>query len=64
MPAPPLPRTSAHGVLVADLDTGQVLAAKDPHGRYAPASTLKTLTAVTLIPRLDPRRWSGRRSRT
>jgi D-alanyl-D-alanine carboxypeptidase (penicillin-binding protein 5/6) len=30
-----------------------VLAAKDPHGRFAPASTLKTLTAVTLIPELD-----------
>ena len=54
LPAPPLPRTSAAGVLVADLDSGEVLAAKDPHGRYAPASTLKTLTAVALLPRLDP----------
>ena len=54
VPAPPLPRTSAAGVLVADLESGEVLAAKDPHGRYAPASTLKALTAVTLIPRLDP----------
>ncbi len=31
-----------------------MLAAKDPHGRFAPASTLKTLTAVTLIPVLEP----------
>ena len=54
VPAPPLPRTSAAGVLVADLDSGAVLAAKDAHGRYAPASTLKTLTAVALLPRLDP----------
>ena len=53
-PARPLPRTSAAGVLVADLDSGEVLAARDPHGRYAPASTLKTLTAVALLPRLDP----------
>ncbi len=45
---------SAASYVVADLDTGAVLAAKDPHGQYAPASTLKTLTAVALIPRLDP----------
>lgn len=53
-PGPALPEVSAAGYVVADLDTGQVLAAKDPHGRYAPASTLKTLTALTLLPRLDP----------
>jgi serine-type D-Ala-D-Ala carboxypeptidase (penicillin-binding protein 5/6) len=53
--APALPPLTAQGWLVADLDTGEVLAARDAHGRYAPASTLKTLTAVTLIPRLDPR---------
>jgi D-alanyl-D-alanine carboxypeptidase (penicillin-binding protein 5/6) len=53
--APALPKhISAHGWLVADLDTGDILAARDPHGRYLPASTLKTLTAVTLLPRLDP----------
>lgn len=51
--APRLPRVSAAGFLVADMDTGQVLAARDPHGRYAPASTLKILTAHTVIPRLD-----------
>ena len=54
--APALPPTIASGWLVADLDTGAVLAARNPHGRYAPASTLKTLTAETLIPRLDARR--------
>ena len=52
-PALPTDLTSSSW-LVADLDTGQVLAAKAPHERYLPASTLKTLTAVTLIPRLDP----------
>ncbi|MCU1599657.1 MAG: peptidase D-alanyl-D-alanine carboxypeptidase 1 [Frankiales bacterium] len=51
--APALPVTTAAGWVVADLDTGAVLAAKDPHGLYAPASTLKTLTALTLIPKLD-----------
>ena len=54
--APHLPELSASSWLVADLDSGKVLAAKDAHGRYAPASTLKTLTAVTLIPVLDPSR--------
>src|SRR5690348_118899 len=52
--APALPATSAAGWLVADMDTGEVLAARDPHGRYAPASTLKVLTAETLIGQLDP----------
>lgn len=49
------PKTGATSYVIADLETGQVLAAKDPHGRYLPASTLKTLTAVTLIPKLDKR---------
>jgi len=48
-----LPEIAAASWVVADLDTGEVLAAKDPHGRYAPASTLKILTAVTLLPLVD-----------
>jgi D-alanyl-D-alanine carboxypeptidase (penicillin-binding protein 5/6) len=44
----------AAGWLVADLDTGDVLAAHDAHGAYAPASTLKILTALTVIPKLPP----------
>jgi serine-type D-Ala-D-Ala carboxypeptidase (penicillin-binding protein 5/6) len=40
--------------VIADAGTGQVLAAKDPHGQFLPASTLKVLTAVSLIPVLDP----------
>ncbi len=47
-------RLAAPGWLVADAVTGDVLAARDPHGRYYPASTLKTLTLLTLAPRLDP----------
>ena len=31
-----------------------MLAARDPHGRFYPASTLKTLTLLTLLPMLDP----------
>lgn len=54
--APAVPSIAAASWLVADLDTGEVLAAKDAHGRFAPASTLKTLTAVTLLPRLSPTR--------
>ena len=55
--APPLPDgVAAAGWLVADADTGKVLAARDPHGRYYPASTLKTLTLLTLMPLLDPAR--------
>jgi D-alanyl-D-alanine carboxypeptidase (penicillin-binding protein 5/6) len=44
----------AASFLVADMDTGKILAARAPHARRLPASTLKTLTALTLIPLLDP----------
>ncbi|SEU38228.1 D-alanyl-D-alanine carboxypeptidase family protein [Nonomuraea wenchangensis] len=47
------PKTKATSYVIADVETGQVLAAKDAHGRYLPASTLKTLTALTLIPKLN-----------
>jgi D-alanyl-D-alanine carboxypeptidase len=53
--AAPLPaEVVAPGWLVADAGSGAVLAARDPHGRYYPASTLKTLTLLTLLPVLDP----------
>lgn len=51
---PPLPATTATSFIVADADSGDVLAALNAHQRLAPASTLKTLTALTLIPRLQP----------
>ncbi|GAA1455785.1 D-alanyl-D-alanine carboxypeptidase family protein [Williamsia maris] len=44
--------TSA-GWLVADAGSGAVLAAKDPHGRYRPASTIKTLLALVALDELD-----------
>ncbi|GAA2210692.1 hypothetical protein GCM10009850_061510 [Nonomuraea monospora] len=50
------PKSKATSYVIADADTGEVLAAKDPHGRYLPASTLKTLTALTLIQKLDKNR--------
>ena len=52
--APKLPGVKASAFVIADAGTGQVLAAKDPHGWYRPASTLKVLTAVSLIPLLNP----------
>lgn len=52
--ADPLPIVWAKTWVVANVDTGEILAAKGPHVLRAPASTLKTLTALTLIPQLDP----------
>ncbi|HJQ43356.1 MAG TPA: serine hydrolase [Jatrophihabitantaceae bacterium] len=49
----PLPTSlTAQSWILVDLDNGDVLAARDPHGRYQPASILKLLTTVTLLPRL------------
>lgn len=44
---------SAAAWVVADLGSGEVLAARDAHGRFLPASTIKTLTAVALLPELS-----------
>jgi D-alanyl-D-alanine carboxypeptidase (penicillin-binding protein 5/6) len=49
-----LPKVPASAYVIADGGTGQVLAAKDPHGLYRPASTLKILTADALMPALKP----------
>lgn len=49
-----LPKVPASAYVIADAGTGQVLAAKDPHGQYRPASTLKILTADALMPVLKP----------
>ncbi|WP_078915217.1 D-alanyl-D-alanine carboxypeptidase family protein, partial [Streptomyces sp. NRRL S-474] len=50
--APRVPRLSALSWLVADARTGEVLAARNAHRRLPPASTLKTLFAVTVLPEL------------
>ena len=51
--ATPLPKIDADTWVLADLTTGDVLAAKGAHRRVLPASTLKTLTTVALMPKLD-----------
>jgi D-alanyl-D-alanine carboxypeptidase (penicillin-binding protein 5/6) len=51
--APALPAgITGVSFLVADLDSGDILAAKDAHHRLLPASTLKILTGLTLLPRV------------
>ncbi len=51
VPAPPLP--DAAGWIVADVDSGDVLAASGARTPLAPASTLKLLTALALSPGHD-----------
>lgn len=51
---PPPPVVNDVAWVIADADTGEVIAAKNPHAHLLPASTLKTLTAIHLLPRLDP----------
>lgn len=47
---PPVPGdVSAEAWLVADLDSGAVIAARDPHGRHRPASIIKVLVAMASI---------------
>ncbi|QJS13474.1 D-alanyl-D-alanine carboxypeptidase [Streptomyces argyrophyllae] len=48
--APGLPDVSALSWLVADAGSGEVLAAYDAHRELPPASTLKTLFALTVLP--------------
>jgi D-alanyl-D-alanine carboxypeptidase (penicillin-binding protein 5/6) len=51
VPAPPKLKNVSW--VLADMDTGEVIAAKAAHARLLPASTLKALTALTLIPRVE-----------
>ncbi|GAB3436940.1 D-alanyl-D-alanine carboxypeptidase family protein [Actinophytocola sediminis] len=52
-PAPPAGINAATWV-IADLDSGDVLAAKDPHARERPASLIKNLLAIVVIRELRP----------
>lgn len=52
--ADPLPDVPVSAWVLADLESGAILAAKAPHVQRPPASVLKTLTALTLSERLDP----------
>ncbi|MCK7621579.1 D-alanyl-D-alanine carboxypeptidase [Streptomyces sp. RS10V-4] len=50
---PEPPRVSALSWIVTDLGTHRVLAAKDAHRPLPPASTLKTLFALTVLPKFS-----------
>lgn len=45
---------TASAWMISDLDTGEVVAAQDAHGRYRPASIIKTLLASVVLDTLDP----------
>lgn len=47
------PQLDAYSWVIADAESGEVLAAKGPHHRLPQASTTKALTALTVIPHLD-----------
>lgn len=47
------PRIPASSWVLADADSGEILASKDPHRQLPPASTIKVLTAITLMPHLE-----------
>jgi D-alanyl-D-alanine carboxypeptidase (penicillin-binding protein 5/6) len=48
----PIPDGPAPAWIIADLDSGQVLAARNEYGQYAPASTIKVLLALTVLDEL------------
>jgi serine-type D-Ala-D-Ala carboxypeptidase (penicillin-binding protein 5/6) len=51
---PPMPGdVSAEAWLLADLDSGAIIAARDAHGRHRPASVIKVLVAVASINELN-----------
>ena len=53
-PGAPRRTVTVASYVLADLDTGAVLAARAPHERQRPASTLKVLTSLVVLARLDP----------
>jgi serine-type D-Ala-D-Ala carboxypeptidase (penicillin-binding protein 5/6) len=48
----PIPDGPAPTWIVADMDTGQILAGRDENARHAPASTIKTLLALVVLDEL------------
>lgn len=48
------PDGPAQAWLVADLDTGAILAGKDEYGAHAPASTIKVLLAMVVLDHVNP----------
>ncbi|MBX5437540.1 MAG: D-alanyl-D-alanine carboxypeptidase [Alicyclobacillaceae bacterium] len=55
-PSPPPPRVMAQSVVVMDADNGQVLYAKQPHVRRAPASTTKLMTMLLIVKAIEEHR--------
>lgn len=52
--APQPPSVTAATWVISDLDSGDVLAAKDPHARERPASLIKVLLSIVVIRELRP----------
>lgn len=50
--APAAPAVGVVSYVLADLDTGQVIAARNPHARLRPASLMKTMTGLLVARRL------------
>ncbi|MGH8964311.1 MAG: D-alanyl-D-alanine carboxypeptidase family protein, partial [Actinomycetes bacterium] len=48
------PQVTAASWVISDLDSGDVLAAKDPHARERPASLIKVLLSIVVIRELRP----------
>jgi D-alanyl-D-alanine carboxypeptidase (penicillin-binding protein 5/6) len=48
-----IPDGPAKAWLLADLDTGRILAARDPYAPHAPASTIKVLLAIVALDQLN-----------
>ncbi|MGE5696856.1 MAG: D-alanyl-D-alanine carboxypeptidase family protein [Candidatus Sericytochromatia bacterium] len=48
-----VPDGPAPAWIVADMDTGQILAGRNEYGQYAPASTIKVLLALTVLNELN-----------
>ena len=48
----PVPGGPAEAWVLADMDTGEILAGRNEHAVYAPASTIKVLTALTVLDEL------------
>ena len=49
-----LPDGPAQAWLLADLDSGRILASHDPYAQHAPASTIKPLLAMVVLDNLRP----------
>lgn len=72
-PAPPPPAIKARSAILLDVDSGKTLVQLDPHGRHAPASLTKVVTAlvaldhlrldqmVTVPPSIDQLPWDSTR---